>query len=151
MAYSREQDALEATDKERYVLSMRACENAVRIATIIAVARGSAVVDVPDIECGFALAWRSIDAAIGGAAKYMQRYVEFPKLCDLVLDYIRTAGGWAAKRDIASAFRSYQRKGFEIKIVLDQLTAEERIARHPRRIGERGTTTEGYALTEATT
>jgi hypothetical protein len=64
-AYSAKIDGLEETGRPgEFNLSIRGCENAVRIATIIAVGRGSPVVEREDIERGIALAQVSIETAL---------------------------------------------------------------------------------------
>jgi hypothetical protein len=147
--HSAKADALEDVDPQRYLLSMRACENGVRLATIVAVGRGSPTVDVEDIEWAMAIAWHSVDAAVGGVDKFMRRYVEFPKLCDMILDHIAAAGGWAFKRDIERAFRKYSRHGFEVGKAFEQLRKEERIRPEDRRIGASGPEAAGFCLLEA--
>ena len=94
---------------------MRACENAARFATIIAVGRGSPVVAAADIAWAIALARHSVEAACGGVAKYMRQYFEFPKLCDRVLEYIKASpSGFASRYKIERAFRGNLRNGFEL-------------------------------------
>jgi hypothetical protein len=69
------------TNQQRYELSMRGPENAVRLATILACGQGSSAVSRRDIEWGVKLADLSFEAAIGGVEKFMQEYLEFPKFC----------------------------------------------------------------------
>jgi hypothetical protein len=49
LEFSRKIDAFEDSDQQRYTLGMRACENAARLATNVAVGRGSRTVDREDI------------------------------------------------------------------------------------------------------
>jgi hypothetical protein len=147
LAFSRKLDALEDGDRQRYELSMRACENAARLATILAVGRGSRTVDREDIAWSIALASQSVDAACGGIAKYLRDYLEFPKFCDRVLEYIIANGGWASRRNLERDFRGKSRYGFEMQKALDQLQREERIKRESR-CASRGPAADGYALVE---
>jgi hypothetical protein len=147
LAFSRETDALEDANTQRYQLSMRACENAVRLATITAVGRGSQTVDVEDIEWAIALARRSVDAACGGVAQYMRQYFEFPKLRDRVFEWIGSQpNGFGAKYKIERAFRGNVRNGFELGHVLAQLVRENRIVVDARATGERGPAAAGYQI-----
>ncbi len=119
-------DVLEDKHRQRYELSMRACENAVRLATIIAIGRGSRTVDQEDISWAITLASLSVDAACWGINEYMRDYFEFPKFCDRVHEWI-IAEGWASSRDLERHFRGNIRNGFELKNVIEQLKREERI------------------------
>jgi hypothetical protein len=64
-AFSKKMDDFESSDRKRYELGMRACENAVRWATIVAVGRGSPTVDKEDIAWAIAWTERSVEAACG--------------------------------------------------------------------------------------
>jgi hypothetical protein len=97
---------------------MRVCENAVRLATILAVGRGSRTVDREDIQWAIRVAERSFDAMVGGVDKYMRKYFEFPKFCDEVLARLAKHGGWRSKRDLERDFRSNKRYGHELDNVL---------------------------------
>jgi hypothetical protein len=92
LAFSREMDAYSepGKDKHRNELSQRVTENAVRIATNVAVSRGSRVVEVEDIDHGIKLMRHSFEAAVGGFSKYMKRYIEFPQRCDEAIAWIKT-------------------------------------------------------------
>jgi DNA replicative helicase MCM subunit Mcm2 (Cdc46/Mcm family) len=120
-------DAFEDRDRKSYELGMRACENATRLATNVAVGRGSPTVDREDIA--WAIAWleRSLEAGCGGFDKYMQEYFEFPKLCDRILDALRANGGEMPRRDVLRLFGRKQRSGYELDRALTQLKKEERI------------------------
>ena len=76
-AFSRRLDKLIETDPRRDELSRRGAENAVRLATIVAVGRGANSVDRADIEWAIKLAERSIEAAAGGIERYMREYLDF--------------------------------------------------------------------------
>jgi hypothetical protein len=147
-AFSRKIDTLEGGDRQRYELSQRACENAVRLATIVAVGRGSATVDCEDIGWAIALAQRSLDAACGGVAKYMREHVDFPKFCDEVHEWIKAQeGGWASDRNLQRDFRMRIRNGFELRNVIEQLKREERIVDANRAaVGSRGPAAKGYRV-----
>ena len=149
LTFGRAIDRLEDGDRQRYELSMRACENAVRLATIVAVGRGSPTVDCDDITWAIAIPQQSLDAACGGVAQYMRQHFEFPKFCDRVLEYIATQpDGFASVRDIERKFRGNARNGFDIGNVLDQLLREERIDKANRTGGSRGPSTGGYRVVE---
>jgi hypothetical protein len=132
LAFSKKMDDFENRDQMRYELGMRVCENAVRLATNVAVGRGSPTVDKEDIAWAIALSERSFDASCGGFNRYMQVYFEFPKFCDVVADAYCTEG-WIAIRDIHRRFGRRQRFGTEVDRVLAQLVKEERIIKddHP--------------------
>jgi hypothetical protein len=143
---SGQMDQLEESDPGHYELGMRVSENAVRLATIVAVGRGSNTVDRRDIEWAAALAKRSFDAAKGGFDKYMREYFEFPKFCEAVLSKIRDHGGERSSRDLARDFRSNQRWGTELDKALKQLMAEGLIKRIVGG-GSRGPSSERWRLT----
>jgi hypothetical protein len=147
-AFSRKMDQWEERDRQRYELGMRTCENAARLATIVAVGRGSKTVDREDIEWALALAERSFEAAVGGIDKYMREYFEFPKFCTQVLEAIRVAGGWMSKRDLSRKFGRNMRWGNELDRAVAQLIAEERVAPASRSPRSGGHTAEGYGLSE---
>jgi hypothetical protein len=68
LEFSREMDKYER-NRQRFELSMRACENAVRWATIIAVGRGSPTVDLDDITHAIEISKRSFEAVVGGVER----------------------------------------------------------------------------------
>jgi hypothetical protein len=72
-------------DPKHAELGGRVCENSIRLATIVAVGRGSMIVDRRDMEWARELAKRSYHAAVGGFDKYMREYYEFPQFCEEVL------------------------------------------------------------------
>ena len=143
--FSRKIDTLESGDSQRYELSMRACENAVRLATNIAVGRGSPTVDCEDIAWGIAWAEQSLEAACGGVARYMRQYFDFPKFCEEVLGYVEAEGGWASRYNIERKFRGNLRNGFDMQNVLGQLLREKRIEKADR-AGTRGPAAEGFRI-----
>lgn len=146
-AFSRKMDALEDTNHQQYELGMRACENAVRLATIAAVGRNSPVVDREDIAWAVALADHSFTAAVGGVDRYMSEYFEFPKFCERVLETLAQHDGWRSHRNLERDFRGNKKFGFELEKVLDQLIVEGRIT-HKARAGERGPASSGYRLVD---
>jgi hypothetical protein len=146
--FSKKMDGFEETDSQRYELGMRACENAARLATIVAVGRGSQTVDREDIEWAIKLAECSFEATIGGVDRYMREYFEFPKFCERVLQKIAEHGGSRSRRDLERDFRSNKRYGFELERVLNQLIAEGRIEREFRS-GSRGPAAERYRLIDS--
>src|SRR6266478_2749918 len=103
---------------------MRAAENAVRCATVIAAGCFSAAVDLPDIQ--WALKWSrvSYDAAVGGVEKYMRNYYEFPTFCEKVLEFIQSQGDFVSDYILGRKFRSNQRRGFELENAVKQLAKE---------------------------
>jgi hypothetical protein len=122
LAFSREMDKYQS-DRRRFELSIRTCENAVRWATIVAVGRGSPTVDLPDITHAISLSRLSFEAAVGGIERYMQEYLEFPRYCDRVLDAIK-AEGFISDYQLHRRFGRHQRHGFELDRVLKQLTRQ---------------------------
>ena len=130
LEFSREMDKYES-DRQRFELSMRACENAVRWATIVAVGRGSPTVDLEDISHAIAISKLSFEAAVGGVQQYMREYLEFPKYCDRVLEALRTEG-FISDYQIYRRFGGNQRHGFELDRVLAQLKKQSH-ARHVTR------------------
>jgi hypothetical protein len=152
-AFSRELDLLEDGDKERHELSMRACENAVRIATIVAVGRGSPAVEREDIAWGISFARQSFEAACGGWEKYKREYDEFPKFCEKVHEWMLaeaspTTDGRIADSKLQRKFRGGQRHGFETDKAIQQLLKEGRIVRENRATGSRGPLSNGYRIVE---
>ena len=144
-AFSRKMDELEGTNKEHYHLSMRACENAVRFATDVAVGRFSPTVACEDIAWATALGQHSFEASCGGVERYMRRYFEFPQFCDRVLERIAANGGWRSRRDLERDFRRNERYGHELDRVFAKLIAEERI-KSGERSGTRGPSAKGFIL-----
>jgi Protein of unknown function (DUF3987) len=141
-AFSKKMDSFEAGDRQRYELGMRVCENAARLATNMAVGRGSPTVDREDIEWAVKLSERSFEAAIGGVERYMHEYLEFPKFCDRILDALRANGGEMPRREVLRQFGRKQRWGIELERALTQLKKEERISfeeRSPRTGGPTST------------
>ena len=102
-AFSRRLDKLIDTDPRRDELSRRGAENAVRLATIVAVGRGSSTVDREDIEWAIKLAERSIEAAAGGIERYMREYLDFPKFCERLLAKITACGGFRSESELRRA------------------------------------------------
>src|SRR5262249_46394139 len=142
-AFSKKMDDFEHQDRQRYELGMRACENAARLSTIVAVGRGSPTVDREDIAWAIALSQRSWTAACGGVERYMHEYFEFPKFCETVADVYRTEG-WLSLRDINRRFGRHQRYGNELTSVLKQLVREERITTDDRSPPTGGRTSPGH-------
>jgi hypothetical protein len=143
-AFSREIDALGDGDQHRNELSQRACENAVRIATIVAVGRGSPFVDCEDIEHGIVLGRQSLEAACGGIEKYMRKYCEFPEFCDRALAWMKAQPDrFAAEWEIQRKFGRSARNAYEIDQVIGQLLKERRIVRAQRQ-GLSGPAAHGY-------
>jgi hypothetical protein len=79
------------TDPLRDQLFMRVPENAIRLATIVAVGRGSRTVDVPDIEWAHALALESADSMHAGFVKYSTDPLAFAALVQQGKDLLRAA------------------------------------------------------------
>jgi hypothetical protein len=106
---------------------MRVGENAVRLATVVAVGRQSSTVDRLDIGWGAALAKLSFRAAVGGFEKYMRTYLDLAEACEWLMEELRQKGGWLSRRDLNRGFRKFQKQGYELDRALKQLQAEERI------------------------
>jgi hypothetical protein len=147
--FSQRLDALLATDPRRDQLSKRGAENAVRLATNLAVGRGSSTVDLEDIRWGIAFAERSIEAAYGGNEKYMHEYYAFPKFCAKVLAKITAdPRRFRTEAELRNDFRNHSKTIFDLDNVLRQLALERRIIRGTRK-GTRGPASDhGYTLTD---
>lgn len=144
-AFSRRLDDLAESNPSRFELSMRSCENAIRLATNIATGCGRQSVDLLDIKWAIAFAEHSLDAMVGGVDRYMERYYAFPKFCTKVLDRIRQDGfipEWQLKR----AFQNNMKLGYEIDTVIKHLMKAHQIKRVKQRTGERGPESEGFIL-----
>ncbi len=111
--HSRKMDREETSDRRRYELSMRVCENAVRLATVIAVGRGSTTVEVEDMRWGLALAQQAYEAIVGGVRQYMTEYLHFPKFC-LTLTEAYKSRRFISKTNLNLDFNRYQRVGVEL-------------------------------------
>jgi len=126
-ALLEEMAALEKRNPGHYELSMRVGENAVRLATVVAVGRQSSTVDRLDIGWGAALAKLSFRAAVGGFDKYMRTYLDLAEACEWLMEELQRRGGWLCQRDLNRAFRKFLKQGYELDRALKQLQAEERI------------------------
>jgi hypothetical protein len=149
-AFSHEIDEWQEKDKRKFELGMRATENAVRCATIVAAGCFSPTVDVQDIE--WALKWSrvSFNAADGGFKKYMRDYYEFPKFCEQVVEAIRSQeDGFMSNRDLGRQFRRNMKFGHELEKALKQLEKEDRI-RFSSRQRSRGPAAEGWQIIHET-
>ena len=143
--FSREIDQWENKDRRKFELGMRAAENAVRCATIVAAGCFSPTVDVGDIE--WALKWSrvSFEAAEGGVKKYMRNYFEFPKFCEEVVERIdQEQGDFMSNRDLSRAFRRNMKYGNELDKVLAHLVKEGRIREGSRKKAATGPAAQGY-------
>jgi hypothetical protein len=128
LAFSRRMDAVQDGDDEnRRDLSQRVCENAIRIATIIAVGRGTRVVGKRDIEFAIDLCNRSFEAVVGGVERYMFERFEFPRMCEAIINKIIANGNRMSGRDLKRAFRNNQAWGNELSRACDYLIEEGRI------------------------
>jgi hypothetical protein len=144
-ALSKEMDRLEEGDPKHGELAKRVGENAIRLATVMAVGRGSGVVNRQDMEWAKALAKGSFDGAVGGFDKWVHEYYELPRFCEEVLAKLAMCGGWRSRRDLERDFRSNKRFGHELDKVFQQLVAEERIALDTRSAAV-GRSSVGYKL-----
>ena len=142
-AFSKKMDDFEHRDRKRYELGMRACENAVRLATIVAAGRGSPTIDREDILWAIAVSERSFEATCGGVERYMREYFEFPKFCDTVGEAIRLSG-WISERDLYRRFGRNMRWGNELVRALAHLEKAERITESPHAPRSGGPTSKGY-------
>jgi hypothetical protein len=133
-------------DVRRERLGIRVAENAVRLATIVAIGRGSKTVDREDMVWAAALVRLSFEAAVGGVEKHVREYYEFPQFCDEVEAKIRLRGGQCSKRQLERDFRRHSRTGFELGNALNQLVKEDRIKQGDLRT--RGRSSPGYRLVE---
>jgi len=146
LAFSREMDQWEDKDKRKFELGMRATENGLRCATVVAGGCFSPTVGRRDIE--WALEWSrvSFEASCGGFEKYMAEYFKFPKFCAEVADAIQV-GGFMSDRDLKRKFRKNMIFGNELDRALKQLRTEERIRRSSRS-GSRGPAAAGWEIVE---
>jgi hypothetical protein len=143
--FSREIDQWEDKDRRKFELGMRAAENAVRCATIVAAGCFSPTVDVGDIE--WALRWSrvSFEAAEGGVKRYMHNYFEFPKFCEEVVERIdQEQDDFMSNRDLSRAFRRNMKYGHELDKVLAHLVKEGRIREGSRKKAATGPAAQGY-------
>jgi hypothetical protein len=153
-AFSRKMDEWDDRDPKKAEIGRRACENAARLATIVAVGCGSETVDREDIEWAIRLSELSFDAACGGVARYMHEYYDFPKFRDKVFDAIsqsplRNADGkvgWIAKTKLYQNFGRNMRWGHELKRALEQLIEEGRIRWEDGAKPAKGPTPKGYEV-----
>jgi hypothetical protein len=145
-AFSAKMDQFEHTDNMKYQLGMRVCENAVRLATIVACGRGSPTVDREDIAWALKLGELSFDAACSNYDKYMRQYFEFPVFCRKVLEGFEAAGGRMSDRELERKFGRNQKWGNELGRVKDQLQREGYLRKGEWRDGERGPWTQGWEL-----
>jgi hypothetical protein len=126
LEYSAKIDELEGKGGGEFILALRGAENAVRIATIIAWGRGSAVVEVEDVRCGIALAELSIKTAVEGKDKFVKAYFEFPEMCD-ELARVYEEEGQISDRDLDRRFGRKQRWAGILDKAKKQLEREGRI------------------------
>jgi hypothetical protein len=148
-AFSGKMDDVEATDKQRFELGMRTVENAVRLATIVAVGRGSKTVDVEDMRWGIQLSELALDTLLGDINKYIVEYLEFPRLCNRIFEAI--AGEperWLSDFKLHRRFGRNQRFGNELDRALHQLRRERRIIACDGRSGEHGPKAPGWLAIE---
>jgi hypothetical protein len=141
--FSREMDKLTGENSREHILSMRACENAVRWATDIAVGRFSPTVDVEDISHCIKISKLSFEAMVGGIDRYMQEYFDFPKFCDNV------AAAFKQRKFISQSvlnrdFFRRMRMGFELDRVVAQLIKQNLIQWAKRTPPGGGHTAEGW-------
>jgi hypothetical protein len=146
-AFSQRLDALVETDPRRDQLSKRGAENASRLATDMAIGRGSPTCDLEDIRWGIAFAERSIEAAYGGYEKYMHEYYAFPKFCAQVLAKIASdKRRFRTEAELRHDFRNNSKTIFDLPNAIRQLELEHKIIRGTRK-GTRGPESEpGYTL-----
>jgi hypothetical protein len=130
--FSAEVDGWEVTDPQRFEAALRATENAVRLATVIAVGRFSRTVDVEDIRWAIALVRLSVDAAIGGLKQYMKNYLDLPDYCEAIVVQLRGSGGWLSTRDLMRSFRNKTRNLGKYHEAIAWLKAEQRIEEEKR-------------------
>jgi hypothetical protein len=145
LTFSKKMDQIGQTNENHYNLSVRSTETAKRLATNIAKGRGSQTVDRKDIERGIKIAYSGFEAAVGGYARYMRKYFEFPEFCEEVLQKLAEFGGFRTIRNLERDFRSNKKFGKELDAVFRQLLVEERIASASQG-GTRGPSGKGYKL-----
>jgi hypothetical protein len=146
LALSKKLDAVqEGDDENRRDLSQRVCENAIRIATIIAVGRGATAVSRRDIEFAIDLCERSFDAVVNGVKRYMYEKFEFPRFVEAVFRTIGAAGGTMTSRDLKRCFRNNQAWGNELDRAIAYLKEEERIA-YCSNLGDSNRKSPGYRI-----
>jgi len=140
-------DALAKEDKDQHELAMRACENAVRAATIVAAGRGSPTVDIEDIRWAIELSRESFRGMVAGVDRYTQHYYKFAPFCEKVLEAIRkTRYGFMGDANLHKMFRKNEEWGGMLYRVKQQLVREKQIEWAQGREGERGHLMDGYRL-----
>jgi hypothetical protein len=117
---SREMDQYEGKDDKRHIIGMRVCENSSRFATDVAVGRGSPTVEFEDIDHAIKICMLSFEAMVGGVAKYMKQYYEFPEFCDVIAQAFRQQGFISKSKLNRDYFRN-MRWGNELERVIGQL------------------------------
>jgi hypothetical protein len=126
LTFSREMDFNEEGERRRFELGMRAAENAIRLATIVAIGRGARAIFRDDIAWGILLSRESFQAADGGAERYMHEHFEFPRQCERVAKKFKAAG-FISEPKFYREFGRNQRWGNELDRVVTQLKREQRI------------------------
>lgn len=169
LRYRNEMRKLEGVSKRRYELGRRCAENAIRIASIIAIGCFRDTVCVKDVECAIAWVRKSFATMEGGLDAYMTVYYEFPKYCREIVDGIKEEPKFKrmsvkngktveemlhfmSETDLQRRYGRNQKWGKELIPVLDGLKKQERIAyveNGPRQPGsDRGPLRKGYWLLE---
>jgi len=148
-AFSRRMDELQDGNQRRFELAMRTIENVDRLATIVAVGRGSASVDIEDIEWGIRLAELSLDTLASDISRYITEYVEFPQLCSKVWEEVWSRETskpphWISDRNLERRFARSLKYGNELARVKDQLQREQRLRPCKGRRGDSGPVTDGW-------
>jgi hypothetical protein len=106
---------------------IRTAEIAVRLATIMAVGRGSTKVERADLEWALALADQSAVRLIEDLEKYSREQLMFGDLCDKILEVLRRANGFALRSDLLVALRGNIAGLKEINEALDYLRESRQI------------------------
>jgi hypothetical protein len=147
--FSGKMDDFEDCDKQRFELGMRTVENAIRLATIVAVGRGSAVVDIEDMQWAIKLSELALDTMLSDINRYMVEYLEFPRLCSRVFETIASRPRrWMSSSKLFRRHGRNQKYGNELERVKLQLVREGRLIPQKGRDGERGPEVDGWLALE---
>lgn len=137
--YSEEVERLMLDDPAQADLRGRSAEMAIRIATIVAIGRGSRTVDADDVEYGMTMAHRSAETMIAGAADFMAEN-EQEANWQKVVRMIRERGGRLEYRAIYRSMkhmRSREMKELLMHMVDSGVIDVEEVKRddggHPKR------------------
>jgi hypothetical protein len=109
-------------------VQIRVALNAIRVATIVAVGRGSASVELADLEWALSLASASATRLLEDLSKYSREQLLFGDLCDKILSVIRRAGGFVLRPALLTALKSNIRGMKDVDDAIAYLCQSQQIA-----------------------